>query len=107
MLYALDRPEESVRLKESDKPDESVELNKSDEPEKSEKKEEPSNEQNGNSPISLGIIIAISILGAIVLVAIIFFLYRCINKKRKLNNESEIYKESAGEVMLKSEIDNN
>ena len=68
---------------------------------------EEENNDNGTSSTTLSLIIVFSILGAIILFFFIFFLYRYYNKKRKLNNKSEIYKENVGEVMLKSETNNN
>ena len=67
----------------------------------------PKEGEEGMSTTTLNLIITFSIIGGILLLIWLFFLYRYLNKKRKLNNISEIYKENSGEVMLKSETDNN
>ena len=67
----------------------------------------PNEGEEGISTTTLNLIITFSIIGGILLIIGLFFLYRYLNKKRKLNNISEIYKENSGEVMLKSETDNN
>ena len=78
-------------------------INSSDFPEK-----KIPNQEAGDDEIStsyLDLIITFSIIGGIVLIVLIFLLYRYINKKKKLSNESMIYKENSGEIMLKSESD--
>ena len=67
----------------------------------------PNEGEEGMSTTTLNLIIIFSIIGGILLIIGLFFLYRYLNKKRKLNNISEIYKANSGEIMLKSETDNN
>ena len=57
----------------------------------------------GMNPTTLTIIIVFSFLGIVLFSVLFFFLYRKYNKKMKLNNESNIFKENSEEIMLKSE----
>ena len=64
-------------------------------------------EDKGMSTTNLSLIIVFSIVGALILVIVIFFIYRHFNKKRKLNTETGVFNENSGEILLKSESDNN
>ena len=49
-------------------------------------------------------IIIFSIIGVIILGIIIFVCYLKYNKKNRLNNESDIYKENLGEMITNSQL---
>ena len=60
-------------------------------------------ESNEMSSSTLALIIVFSIVGAILIFVIIFILYRKLNKSKKLNNNSDIYKEKYEEEKYKEE----
>ena len=67
---------------------------------------EPQKSNDGDEGINgttLSLIITFSILGGIILILVIFFVYRNINKRRKINDISDLNHENLGEVMLKNE----